>query len=149
MFLASEFYQSENSKKWYFSSFSSIFKFVFLSHYKFQFHHQKRNLKHKTYKGILRWKTIDFVCCIGILIVGNFQIDLWITNFRDIKTHPHLSPIITGFISSIKVPIENFWVVETFSMEIICSCNEKTDLPIFQILLFIMFHLDIETSRSP
>ena len=40
-------------KKFYFCSFRSILKLVFLSHYKFEFLHQELNLKHNTCTKVL------------------------------------------------------------------------------------------------
>ena len=38
--------------------------------------------------------------------------------FLDIQTHPHLLPITTGFISSIKVSMKIFLVMKNFRMVI-------------------------------
>ena len=52
--------------------FRSIFGFVFLSHYKFEFVHHELSLKTNTCSGVLRRRTVDFVHCIRILIVQFF-----------------------------------------------------------------------------
>ena len=79
-------------------------------------------------------ETIDFVRCIGILIVQNFQKHLLSIILLDFQTPPQLSPINMDFISSIKVSIQNISVVETFSLEIpsilfLASEYRPTDFP--------------------
>ena len=106
--------------------FCSISKLVFLSHYKFEFLHQELILKHNTCRGVLRWKTVDFVevenhwfCSLHQSPDSpKFPESLSSIIFLDIQTHPPLSPITTSFISSIKVSIKSFLVVKTFSMVI-------------------------------
>ena len=68
LWLASESWQFEISKKCSFYLFRSIFKLVFLIHYKFEFLYQELNLKHNTCGGVLGWQTVDSVHCIAILI---------------------------------------------------------------------------------
>ena len=108
---------SKYSKKCYLYWFRSIFKLVLLSQYKFEFFHQNFNLKHNFCRE-LKWKTVDFVRCIRILMVRNLK-NLKLLIFHDIQIHPHISPITTGFISSIKVSIKSFLVVETLSMKML------------------------------
>ena len=59
----------------------------------------------------------SFFRCIRIAISLNFQKNLLLISFLDIQSHPHLSPITTGFISSISVSIKKFSVLLIFSME--------------------------------
>ena len=150
MFFAWMSWQSETSKKCYFFLLRSIFRLVFLSHYKFKFFHYEISLKNNTLAGVLRWKIVDFVRCKRVLTVQNFQKNLLSIIFLDIQIHPPLSPITTGFLSFIKVLMKSFLVVRNFSMVklLIFSLHWKTDLPIFQIMLVIMFYLDIETLNS-
>ena len=110
-------WHSEYSKKFYFYLLRSLFKKVILSHHKFQILHQELNLKQSTCIRVLRWKPVDFICCITILIVRNFQKKPSQIIFLDIQIHLQLSPITTGFDSSIKVSIKAFFIAETFSME--------------------------------
>ena len=113
MFLASESWQSENSKKCYFYSFRTIFTCIPQPHDKFEFLHQRLNPKHNTCRAVLRLKTVDFVRCMNSDNPKVPRKPLKI-NFPDIQTHPHLSTITTGFISFIKISFKSYLVVETF-----------------------------------
>ena len=75
------------------------------------------------------------------------QKTFWSIIFLDIQTHPPLLPITTCFISSRKFSVKSFSIVKTLFMVIllISFLFWNIDLPIFQTMLFIMFHLDIET----
>ena len=152
MLIASESRQSRFCKKWYFYSFCSTFKLVILSHHKFEFLHLDVNLKHKVGRGVFRWKTVDFGCCIKILTFRNFHTKSFpITCFHDNQTHPHVWSVCTGFISSVKVSIKNFLVIETFQWKF-CpfqSSYWNFDGPIFRKMLFTTIQFDSEILNSP
>ena len=108
--------------------------------------------KNNTCRGVLRWKTVHLVRCIRVLVVQNFRNKTSSIIFRDIQTHPPLSPITTGFISSIEVSMKSLWVVKTSSMVIFVDLvlaleYWSSDVP--NSAIWIIFHLDIETPNSP
>ena len=130
----------------------SVFKHVVLNHYKFEFLQHELSSKKNSCSGVLRWRTIDFVRCIRFLVVQFFQRNILSIIVFHIQIYPPLSPISTGLIS-----IKNSSMKKPFSCKNILdgnivafrSLHWKTDFPTFQIRLFRMFHLDIETANSP
>ena len=79
--LASLFWEFEISQKTYFFSFRWILKLVIVSSYKFKFLHHELCLNHNNCTEVFRWKPVDFVRCIGVRIVQNFQKKHHVNNF--------------------------------------------------------------------
>ena len=128
--------------------FRSIFKLVFLSHYKFKFLHHELTVRKNSCRVVSRWKTVAFVGCIRALKVEKLPKCHLSRHFLNHQDHFLLSSITTVFISSIKVLMNNFLAANLIS-NIIFHFVPCIGIQTFQVLLFIVFHLDIETLNSP
>ena len=111
---AADLWQSEFSKICFLIWFRSVFKLLFLSHGQFDFLHRKHNWKHSTCRRVFNWKSIIVHWCISILLVHKFLEKHCVFIFSGFSDS-YLAKT-TSFVSSIRVVIENFLVLEDFLM---------------------------------
>ena len=135
---ASNSWQSKFSKKCYLIWFRSVFKLLILSHHQLDFPHQNFNRKHSTCRRVFNSNFIAFL--------HQFPDSPKLPKKRCVFNFSRYSNSYftktTGFISSIRVGIQEILVVDRFSMgefSVHVLCISVLTLRLFQEMLLFLF----------